>query len=275
MCGRNLSSETSSTIGEQRRFNYALQPMTRGDFVRMMTTDLPEAPAYFGRDAKINREGPAVLRDRPPLPALGVEKVEELQTSGAYVIDTRSSLEFGAGHVPGSLHIGLSGQFASWAGTLLPADARLVLVAEDPDRAEEARMRLSRVGFDRVEGRLDGGIPAWVDSGRPLASTEQISASELHERLREEDPPSVLDVRRAPEWEAGHIPAATHIPLARLEHNAGSLPPGGNIAIICASGYRSSIAASLLERDGFRRISNVVGGMNAWSQARLPLTSRV
>ena len=136
-------------------------------------------------------------------------------------------------------------------------------------------MRLSRVGLDRVEGCLEGGIRAWLESGRPLATTEQISIDELQERLAERDPPNVLDVRRPPEWEAGHIPSATHIPLGRLERESGKLQTAGKIAIICASGYRSSIAASLLEREGFRRVTNVVGGMNAWAQARLPLTSGV
>jgi hydroxyacylglutathione hydrolase len=273
MCGRNISSETSSTIGEQRRFNYALQPMSREAFVRMMTTDLPEAPAYFGRDAAINREGPPLLEELPPARPLSVSETADLQNQGAAVLDTRSSLEYGAGHVPGSFHIGLGGQFASWAGTVLPPDAPIVLVAEDPDRASEARTRLARVGLDRVAGFLEGGIRAWSEAGRPLASTEQIGVEELARRLSEAAPLRIFDVRRPAEWGVGHIREALHLPLNRLSDEAARLSPGEAVATICAGGYRSSIASSLLERLGWRRVTNVVGGMAAWSQAGLATTS--
>ena len=269
MCGRNISSETSSTIGEQRRFNYALQPMAREDFVRMMTTDLPEAPAYFGRDAAINREGPAVVGDLAPVRGISVPEVAALQDRGAVLLDTRETLDYGAGHVPGSFHIGLSGQFASWAGTLLPSDAPIVLIVEDPDRSAEARTRLFRVGLERIEGFLAGGIRAWSDAGRPLATTEQISVVELAHRLGEAKPPRVLDVRRPAEWAEGHVPEAVHVPLSRLERDAPVLRPEDPVATLCAGGYRSSIAASILERKGFRRVTNVVGGMAAWNQAGL------
>lgn len=269
MCGRNISSETSSTIGEQRRFNYALQPMTREAFVRMMTTDLPEAPAYFGRDAAINREGPAVVGDLAPVREIPVSEVAALQDRGAVLLDTRSALDYGAGHVPGSFHIGLSGQFASWAGTLLPSDAPIVLIVEDPDRSAEARTRLFRVGLERIEGYLAGGIRAWSEAGQPLATTEQISVAELAHRLAEARPPRVLDVRRPAEWAEGHLPSAVHVPLSRLERDALALGPEDPVATLCAGGYRSSIAASILERKGFRRVTNVVGGMAAWNQAGL------
>ena len=273
MCGRNISNETSSTIGEQRRFNYALQPMSREDFVRMMTTDLPEAPSYFGRDAAINREGPALLEELPPAPALSVPEVADLLARGAVVLDTRSALEYGTGHLPGSFNIGLSGQFASWAGTVLPPDVPIVLVAEDPVRAAEARTRLSRVGLDRVAGFLDGGVRAWTEAERTLASTDQISVEELARRLRESGSPRVLDVRRPAEWEGGHIRAALHIPLSLLDRDTRPLDVGEPVATVCAGGFRSSIAASILERKGFRRITNVVGGMAAWTQAGLETSS--
>jgi glyoxylase-like metal-dependent hydrolase (beta-lactamase superfamily II)/rhodanese-related sulfurtransferase len=269
MCGRNISSETSSTIGEQRRFNYALQPMPREDFIAMMTTDLPEAPAYFGRDAAINRDGPALLEELPAAHPLSVSEVADLQRRDAVILDTRSSLEYGAGHIPGSFHVGLSGQFASWSGTVLPPDAPIVLVAEDPDRAAEARRRLSRVGLDRVAGYLDGGIRNWSDAGRPLARTEQINVEELARRLREGEPPRLVDVRRPAEFEAGHIPGAVPLPLNGLARGAVGLGPPGPVMTICGGGYRSSIASSLLERLGYASLTNVVGGMAAWTQARL------
>lgn len=269
MCGRNLSSETSSTIGEQRRMNYALQPMPREAFVDMMTTDLPEIPAYFGRDVRLNREGPSLVADLPPLAALSPEEVFRRAEAGAVVLDTRSSAAFGTAHVPGSIHIGLDGQFASWAGTLIPAGASIVLVTEGADGAEEARTRLARVGIEDVAGYLAGGIAAWSASGRPVSTTEQITVDELAARLRE-GRCRVLDVRRPPEWSAGHIAEALPRPLADLGAALPDVPSEEPLAIICAGGYRSSIAASLFERGARGSVINVVGGMAAWSAAGLP-----
>ena len=272
MCGRNLSKETSSTIGEQRRMNYALQPMAREAFIDMMTTDLPEIPGYFGRDVRINREGPPVLAERKPAGPLPVEEVARLAAAGAIVLDTRSPAAFGNAHVPGAMNIGLDGQFASWAGTVVPGDAPIVLVVDGENEVAEAQTRLARVGIENVRGYLDGGIVAWEKAGRPLARTEQISVAELAERLRE-GACRVVDVRRPAEWSAGHIGEATASPLAAL---AGMPPPGSPeepLAVICAGGYRSSIASSLLERQGFSRISNVVGGMAAWSASGLPVVA--
>ncbi|MGE5277971.1 MAG: MBL fold metallo-hydrolase [Acidobacteriota bacterium] len=271
LCGRNISSETSSTIGEQRRFNYALQPMGREEFVRMMTTDLPEAPAYFGRDVALNRAGARELAQLPEPPACPPEAAARLAQRGATVLDTRPAAAYGAAHVPGSLHIGLSGQFASWAGALLSPETPIVLVAEEPERASEARVRLARVGLENVAGWLEGGIEGWEESGRELTATEQMAPDELRARLREGSRLSVLDVRRPPEWRAGHIENALHVPLAELAARAGELPQDAPLAIICASGYRSSIASSVLERLGIRQVSNVVGGMTAWTAAKNPV----
>ena len=269
MCGRNLSTETVSTIGEQRRMNYALQPMSRESFVAMMTTDLPEIPAYFGRDVEANREGPALLSEIAPPEPLDPDAVARRQGAGAVVLDTRSSAAFGAGHVPGSIHIGLDGQFASWAGTILPASTPLVLVADGEDRIAEASTRLARVGLERVAGYLDGGIAAWSALGFPLSRTEQITVQELAARL-EEGSCRLIDVRRPPEWTAGHIGPAAPRPLADLARSPAAGEAASPLAVICAGGYRSSIAASLLERAGARHVSNVVGGMAAWNAAGLP-----
>ena len=272
MCGRNLSPETVSTIGEQRRTNYALQPMTREAFVGMMTTDLPEIPAYFGRDVRVNREGPPLLAELPAPPSLRPEAVAADQAAGAIVLDTRSSAAFGAGHVPGSIHIGLDGQFASWAGTIIPAGTPLLLVADGADRIAEARTRLARVGLENVAGYLDGGLAAWYARGLPVARTEQITVQELSARL-EEGSCRVLDVRRPPEWSAGHIARAAARPLSELARSESPEPGDSPLAIICAGGYRSSIAASLLERAGSGPVCNVVGGMAAWSAAGLPVVA--
>jgi hydroxyacylglutathione hydrolase len=244
--------------------------MSRESFVAMMTTDLPEIPAYFGRDVRANREGPALLSEIAPPGPLDPGAVARRQDAGAVVLDTRTSAAFGAAHVPGSIHIGLDGQFASWAGTILPASTPLVLVAEGEDRIAEASTRLARVGLENVAGYLDGGIAAWSRLGFPLSRTEQITVHELAARL-EEGSCRLIDVRRPPEWSAGHIGRAAAHPLADLVRSAAptgeAAPP---LAVICAGGYRSSIAASLLERAGAERVSNVVGGMAAWNAAGLP-----
>ena len=270
LCGKNISSETSSTIGEQRRFNYALRPMPREEFVKLVTADLPEAPAYFSRDADLNRGGPGNLAELPEVVALSPADVEKKMSSGALLLDTRPSAQYGTGHLPGSVHIGLSGQFASWAGTLLSPKTPIVLVTEDEERVSEARTRLARVGLENVVGYLEGGILAWHQSGRPLVATEQIAVDELSRRIAAGDARQVLDVRRPGEWKGGHIAEASHLPLHELEAQSGKLDKRSPVAIICASGFRSSIATSLLERAGFPRVTNVVGGMNAWHAASLP-----
>jgi hydroxyacylglutathione hydrolase len=268
LCGRNISSETSSSIGQQRKFNYALQPMPREEFIRMMTTDLPEAPAYFSRDVQLNREGAGDLSKLPDPASLPPARVEEMQRAGAIVLDTRPAAQFGTGHIPGSLNIGLGGQFASWTGALIAPEKPIVLVTEDEDHVEEARTRLARVGLENVAGYLGGGLLAWHDSGRPVATTEQISVDELRHRLEAGAAGVVVDVRRPGEWQAGHIPQAKHLPLNNLEQCATELDREKPVTAICAGGYRSSIATSLLERQGFTRITNVVGGMTAWNNAR-------
>jgi hydroxyacylglutathione hydrolase len=268
LCGRNISSETSSTIGQQRRFNYALQPMAREEFVRMMTTDLPEAPAYFSRDVRLNREGPANLSELSDPPALAPDAVEAMRQAGAVILDTRPAAQYGTGHVPGSLNIGLGGQFASWAGSLIAPEKPIVLITEDEDHVAEARTRLARVGLENVGGYLAAGLLAWHESGRPVATTDQISVDELRHRIAQGEVGQLVDVRRPGEWQAGHIAEARHLPLDQLAHRASELDRGKNVTAICAGGYRSSIATSLLEQQGCARIINVVGGMAAWNNAR-------
>jgi hydroxyacylglutathione hydrolase len=268
LCGRNMSTETASPIGEQRRSNYALRPMPRADFVRMMTIDLPEVPAYFPRDVAINREGAPALAAVPLPPALGVEKAERRIAAGAFVLDVRSAAAFGTGHVPGSVNIGLSGQFASWAGTLVAADRDVLIVAEEADQVREAVTRLARVGLERFCGFLDGGVVAWHDSGRPLARLPQWAVDELRAQLSERGAQlQVVDVRRPGEYAAGHVPGAISRPLDRLDREAATLDRSRPTAVVCASGYRSSTAAAVLRRMDFADICNVVGGTSAWVAA--------
>jgi hydroxyacylglutathione hydrolase len=265
LCGRNISKQTSSSIGEQRRTNYALQPMTRERFVEMMTADLPEVPRYFPRDAALNRQGAAPLHESPRPPALAPAEVRERCAAGAVVLDVRGAAAFGAGHVPGSLNIGLGGQFASWAGTLLSPDRPLLLVTDDEPGVDEAVTRLARVGLENVAGYLQGGLASWADATLPLLTLPQVPVDELR-RLRDQGV-SVLDVRRLPEYSSGRVPGAVHVPLDRLQGEVEDLDPNRRWAVICAGGYRSSAAASLLQGRGFRDLVNVVGGTSAWVSA--------
>jgi rhodanese-related sulfurtransferase/glyoxylase-like metal-dependent hydrolase (beta-lactamase superfamily II) len=271
MCGRNISSEKSSTIGEQRRFNYALQSIPRDAFITMMTTDLPEAPSYFSRDAQMNLEGPALIDDLPEPIAFLPEAVQKMQRGGHLILDTRSSAQYGTGHIAGSINVPLSGQFASWAGSLIKPEVPLLIVAEDFDSVREARTRLARVGVEKVTGYLRDGVLAWHDVGMPLVKTEQISVEELRHRIDENSVETVIDVRKPTEWDSGHIQSAIHMPLNHLLESALSLNRDSKIAVVCGSGYRSSIASSLLEQLGFRSVSNVVGGMTAWNNAKLAI----
>jgi hydroxyacylglutathione hydrolase len=271
LCGRNISKETSSTIGEQRLFNYALQPMSKEAFVRIMTADLPEVPAYFPVDVAINREGAVPLADRPRPARLSVEAFAEAVAGGATVLDLRPSAPFGAGHVPGSLNIALSGQFAAWAGALVAPGRPIVLVGDDAASVDEAATRLARVGLDRVAGHLDGGIAAWHGAGRATATTPQITVDELRAQKEEVEGLRVIDVRRPGEFQGGHVPGAICRPLDRLGQQLDGLDPGAPTAVICAGGYRSSAASSLLEQLGFKDLRNVVGGTSAWTEAGYPV----
>jgi hydroxyacylglutathione hydrolase len=265
LCGRNISTQTSSTIGEQRRSNYAVQPMPRDTFITMMTADLPELPPYFAKDVEMNRAGAPPLADVRP-PALSPEAVRAA-AAGVTLLDVRRSTAYGTGHLSGSLNLGLSGQFASWAGTLVPAAFPIVLVAEDEDEVREAAMRLARVGLERVAGHLAGGVATWHHAGLPLVARPQITVDELAARRREVADLQVVDVRRKGEYAAGHVPGARHLPLDRLERDVAQLDPSRPTAAICAGGYRSSAATSLLERHSFADLVNVIGGTSAWLAA--------
>jgi len=269
MCGKNLSTETSSTIGHQRKFNYALQPMTKDQFVAMMTSDLPEAPAYFSKDAEINRSGAEALDHLAKPQAMSPAEVREASQHGCVVLDVRTAAEFGAGHVPGSLNIGLSGQFASWAGSLIPLTAQIVIVANSPAQIAEARMRLARVGLERVGGYLAGGVDGWRAAGFEVAQVPQISVAELRDLLNSKPDLQLIDVRRPAEYGSGHAPRAVPAPLAKFRETFPTLNLNPDVpsAIICAGGYRSSAATSIAQQFGFTNLLNVTGGTAAWIKA--------
>jgi hydroxyacylglutathione hydrolase len=265
MCGRNISKDTSSTIGQQRLFNYALKPMSKEAFVKMMTTDLPEAPAYFSQDAEMNRTGAAVLKELRPPAELGAAEFKRLADVGHLVLDVRPGAAFGNGHVPGALNIGLGGQFASWAGTLIPRETPILLVAEEREGVDEAVQRLARVGIESVRGFLGGGMYAWDKAGEAAEAIPQMPVDELRHQMEESAEMQLLDVRRPSEYSGGHAPGFVNVPLPHLQEEAGKFDPARPIAVMCQSGYRSSAAASILAKRGFNKVYNVVGGMTAWA----------
>ena len=273
MCGKSMSTERSSTIGEQKKTNYALKPMSKQEFVRMMTSDLPEAPAYFPKDAEINRGGAHSLSEVSRPAALSPQETNELATHGHVVLDVRSAREFGAGHIPGSLNIGLGGQFASWAGILISMGTPIVIVAESDEKVDEAVMRLARVGIETVKGYLHGGISAWREAGLGMAHLTQITVDDLHNLIEKGSELQIVDVRRPPEYESGHVPHAFHAPLANLQLNLQNLTldPAKPTAVICAGGYRSSAATSILKQHGFKKLLNVTGGTGGWIDAGYPV----
>ncbi len=300
LCGKNLSSETVSTMGEQRRFNYALRPMSREQFVALVTADQPDAPAYFTYDAVLN------TRERPTLEAaldhalhpMALHEVLRLSSGEAQILDVRHPDLYARGHLAGSISIGLDGQFATWAGTVLDQDRPIVLIAA-PGREAEAATRLGRIGFDRIAGYLDGGMEALAARPELVVASERLSAPEVAEELglhpdgsvaavcaNPAHPslggipiraaaagPVVLDVRTPREYAAKHIAGSTNLPLSRLREQIDHIPRNRRVFVHCAGGYRSSIAASLLARHGITDVTEMAGGLAAWEAAQLPLVA--
>jgi len=254
----------------ERLTNYALQIKSRDEFIRQMTENLPARPDYFLQDAQINRTGASDLVDLPELTPLSPQQLQQLIEQGVFALDVRPNADFAAAHVPGSVNIALAGQFASWAGAIMGLNARPVLIADTPEQYSEARMRLARVGIEDPQGFLQGGIPAWEQTDLPVARLPQMTAQELHHRL-ESNGLQLLDVRREPEWQAGHIAQAEWFPLDRFKVSAPDIDTNAPLAVHCAGGYRSMIACSLLRRAGIENVINVTGGFDAWRKEGLPI----
>ena len=276
LCGKAISKETVSTIGEQRRSNYALQPMTKAEFIELVTADQPDAPPYFTYDAVLNsRERPtlaeALARELQPL---SLDELLTLQAAGAQVLDTRDPADFAAAHLAGSINIGLGGQYATWAGTVLDHDTSIALIA-DPGREQESAIRLGRIGFDRVAGYLVDGLRSLDARPDRTSTTERLSPGVAAERLAGADltTPVLLDVRTVREREQKSIAGSLSIPLGQLSARLHDLPGTRPILVHCAGGYRSSIAASLLQRAGYQHVAELAGGITAWEAGRLPVES--
>ena len=272
LCGKALSKETVSTIGEQRRVNYALQPMSKKSFVELVTTDQPDAPSYFTYDAVLNtKERPTLATTlERELEPVSLEHLLALREVGAQVLDTRDASEFATAHLRGSVNVGLDGQFATWAGTVLSRDHPIVVVAA-PGRERESLLRLGRIGFDHVVGYLQDGMLGLQARPDLTAVTERLSAPFAAERLASTTPPQLLDVRAPGEHQAKSIPGSVHIPLTHLAERVAELSRDRAVLVHCAGGYRSSVAASLLQRHGFTDVSEIAGGLAAWEAAGLPV----
>lgn len=262
LCGKSMSKETWSTLGSQRKFNYALQPMSKAEFVKIVTADQCEMPMYFPISAAKNLSGSVALADLPTPTEFSSREILDFD---GVVIDVRANFEYGSAHIPNSINIGLGGQFASWAGTLIPTGTKIAIVADNPTQVEEAVTRLARVGHESVIGftlihNYDG----------ETKRVEQVSVDEVSELSRTEKHLQFVDVRRFAEHDAGHASRTTNIPLDKLATDLGKLDPAVAIYVICQGGYRSSIGTSLLENAGFTSVLNVTGGTAAWIAAGLP-----
>ncbi len=266
LCGRQMSSESSSTIGQQRQSNYALLARTEEEFVRLLTDNLPARPEYFAREVDLNRRGAAPLAQLPPLVPLPPREVLRLQQEGVVVVDTRPAMEFAVAHVPGSIHIALNGQYASWAARILGLDTRIIITGEDAEHVRESQVRLARVGIENVAGYVEGGVAGWIQSGLDLDYIPQITVQDFA-ALRQKEDVCVLDVRERGELSTGVIEGSIWIPLGELQARAGELERDKLVVVHCKGGYRSSIATSLLRRAGFRDVANLTGGFDAWQIA--------
>jgi hydroxyacylglutathione hydrolase len=299
LCGKAISKETVSTLGEQRRFNYALQPMTKEAFIGVVTADQPEAPPYFTYDAVLNsQERPtldeALAREMKPLT---LDAVLAMQADGAHVdgaqvdapndvrsgvqngvrsgvqiLDTRDPDVFAASHLAGSINVGLGGQYATWAGTVIDHTRPIVIITA-PGRENESAIRLGRIGFDHIAGYLENGLHSLESRPDLVASTERLSAPFAAERLSSPQPPLVIDVRTPREYAQNHIDGSLSVPLSRLKDNLQTLPKDRPLLVYCAGGYRSSIAASILRGSGFDSVAEIAGGFAAWETAGLPARS--
>ncbi|MGD9723632.1 MAG: rhodanese-like domain-containing protein [Pirellulales bacterium] len=272
LCGKHLSKETVSTIGEQKRFNYALQPMSQEAFKRIVTAEQPEAPGYFVHDAILNRQERASLAKTlaGSLTALSLEEVLRLKNQGAQLLDVREAIDFEGSHLTGAINIGIQGKYATWCGTVLNHEHPIVVIAESGSQ-EEAVMRLGRIGFDNVAGYLAGGMDALRDRPELMSKVDRITAVALSEQLTASDAPTVVDVRSEKEWAAGHITGSVNIPLNHLHERAAEIAQNRPVVVHCEGGYRSAIAASILARGGRTDVLDLVGGFQAWAASKLPV----
>lgn len=279
MCGAGMSGRPFSTLGYERSANPYLDPaLDEQAFVDKILGSAPPFPPYYRRMKELNAAGPPILPSLPGNEPIPAARFRELVDQGHIVVDLRDQLAYGMGHVPGSFGIGVNGSLSMWAAWVVPYDTPILLVPPEgsyatvSDAVERAARALVRVGLDDVRGHLAGGFPAWRQAGLPVAETTQIAPRDLHEHLASGQRPTVLDVRSDGEWAAGHIDGAVHVMGGYLEDRLSEVPNGDRpVVVVCGSGYRSTVAAGVLERAGFHRVVSMTGGMDAWRQANLPV----
>jgi hydroxyacylglutathione hydrolase len=273
LCGAGISQRDQSTLGYERATNPFLQDQAEGDFVKIVLSTVPEFPDYYRRMKKLNSAGPPILNGLPGEAQLSITEFDEKKAHNAILLDLRRPEAFGGAHIPGSINIGLGPSLSVWAGWVLSYDQPILLVGDANTDMETARRALIRVGLDNIIGSLRGGISAWLESGKEQGHVSQVSVRELRGVLGDQDRALLLDVRSPGEWKTGHINGAIHIPGGDLPKRVAALPAGKPLYIICGSGYRSSIATSILARSGHKQLANVDGGMNAWKRQQLPVVA--
>ena len=275
-CGKNMSDETSSTIGDQKQSNYALRAdMTRDEFIREVTDGLMPPPQYFSLNAKLNKMGydsidEVMARGAQPLKPREFETVAN--ASGAVVLDVRNKEDFVKGHIPNSIFIGLDGTFAPWVGALIPDLQQEIILVTPVGRERETVMRLARVGYDNAIGYLEGGFEAWVSAGKDVEQLDSISVEEFADQYKRDAEIAILDVRKPGEWNAGHIAGSQNFALDYINNNMSEIGRGETYFLHCRSGYRSTIAASILQARGFHQLVNVLGTFEEIRKSQMPVT---
>ena len=268
LCGRAMGAKRTSTIGYEKRCNAALQIKDRAEFIKSLTTNMPAAPDHFSRCSAINGKGPALIRDLPTLSRLSPRRFQNMAAkTNAIVVDIRSYEAFGGQHIPGAYHIDFGGNFATFAGWVLPPAKDILIVADSFEQAQHANTWLRRVGLDRAVGYLDGGMFAWAKEGLPTEHVRQLSVEQLHAMIAERDAVTLVDVRAPREYQAEHIEGAVNIAAPDLRTRYKELDKTKPVALTCSTGHRSSLGASILQQHGFKDVCNVAGGMTGYSAA--------
>ncbi|MGM0771216.1 MAG: MBL fold metallo-hydrolase [Halobacteriota archaeon] len=268
LCGRSMAAKRSSTIGYERLYNYALNIGDREDFIHSLTEDMPDAPDHFSRCSEVNRRGPEILDDLPPLKAVPPAAFSKLaEDPETIVLDVRCYEAFGGRHIPGAYSIDLKSNFATFSGWLLPPEMNILIVADSSETASEALVWLHRVDLDRVIGFLEGGMHAWSMAGLPTEHLCQVSTPQLDNMVRDDEEFVLVDVRAPSEFRSGHIDKAINIPVDEIRTSWKELDPEAKTLVICGSGHRSSMAASILQQNNFSDVHNVSGGMTGYNAA--------
>lgn len=270
-CGKSIGDRRQSTVGNERIFNEALQERTAEEFVDWILSGMPEAPRYYFRLKKVNAQGAVIKGCVPTLQPLTPKEFQQhMDAEDTVVLDTRSMLAFGGGHIPGAINIALGSSFTNWVGWIIEAEQKLLLVVDDTTDVAFVTDQLFRIGYDNLLGYLHEGMTSWQKAGLPLQHIREWTVHELNEQ-KEQDGLEILDVRSDGEYESGYIPGAKHIFVPHLEENLEELDSSRPVATYCGSGYRASIAASLLQKHGFDKVINIPGSWTAWKNANLPV----